>query len=96
MFISTLGREYGMLFFIISVFLIPHYIFGMIFLKTKLILKIILPFATSLISLGVLWMMFQTTNLFDIYVFLMFLPFVIVWEITYQILTYEKNRNKEN
>ena len=87
-------REYGRTCFIIYMFLIPHYIFGLIFLKTKWILKLIVPFVTAFISFGVLWLIINTCFLFSFDMLHAFI-FIIVWEIVYQILKCKKmNQHK--
>ena len=67
-------------------FLLPHYVFGFIFLKTKLIFKLIVPFATSIISTVsiVLAIYFYCVDWFVIFV-LLFIS-IFAWEIAYQIL----------
>ena len=96
---APIGREiHGMCFwflFVAFVFLIPHYIFGMIFLKTKWIFKLIVPLATTIVSFGLTWLIpetiwsmidssviFSTIGAGIVICFLV----AIVWEITYQIL----------
>ena len=76
---------------IFSVCLIPNYIFGLIFLKTKLIFKIIVPLITTSFCLGYICLMVKTNFyvLFDSLVWFIpmtFFPFAFVWEIAYQIL----------
>jgi hypothetical protein len=83
-------RESNIKIFVIFVFLIPHYVFGLIFLKTKLIFKLIAPFITAIGSFSVLWFMGQA-GFFDIVnttitYLIMFLIVIIFWEIVYQIL----------
>lgn len=77
------------------VFLILHYIFGVIFLKTKLLVKIIVPIITAIISGGILFLMIkydfclQTRLLYYGYFALIiqvFFVIILVWEMTYQIL----------
>ena len=86
--ICSMWREYGKILSVITMFgiLISHYVFGIIFLKTKLIFKFTLPIVTFFVSFGTVWLIEQTTNLLDIYPFMMFFPYVIVWEIAYQII----------
>jgi len=91
-------REYRITYFIIFAFLIPHYIFGLIFLKTKWIFKLFVPFATAYASFGGLWLlvdileqidcsiMFESNMMFLVLLF----PIAIVWEIVYQILKCKK------
>jgi hypothetical protein len=76
--------------FYILVYLIPQYIFGFIFLKTKRIYKLSIPLLSSIFSFGGLWWVvphfldiIETDILFNIiFVFLI----IISWEIPYQIL----------
>lgn len=92
------SRETGMGLFVIPTLLVTNYIFGIIFLKTKLIFKLIVPLAVAFVSFGGLWLVISLnlkTNLFDMYgywdlIIQMFLVFVIVREIAYQILKFEK------
>jgi hypothetical protein len=73
------------------VFLIPHFILGAIFLKTKLMIKLIVPTVTTIVSSVNFWLIAQT-GFFDmvnsgILEFgVLLLPIVIIWEIAYQIL----------
>ena len=101
------NRETGMEAFVIPTLLITNYIFGAIFLKIKLIFKLIVPFIVALIAFGGLWIVVflnLKTNLFDIYgywdfIIQVFLVFVIVWEIAYQILkiiTNQINHSSDN
>jgi len=79
------------IFVLIFILLIPHYVFGLIFLKTKWIFKLIVPFVTTGISFGSFWL-FEKTGLFDmiysdiLFVLVCFFPIVFSWEIAYQIL----------
>ena len=41
---------------LIYIVLPPQYTFGLIFLKTKWIFKLIVPFITSLVYLGIIWL----------------------------------------
>jgi hypothetical protein len=78
--------------------LIMHYVFGAIFLKTKLIIKLIVPFATSLIFGIVFWLIatndfYLRINFFGRYtntiyevIINTFFIFTVVWETAYQIL----------
>ena len=90
-------RESSLTFFIISVFFIPHYIFGRIFLKTKWFYKLIIPSVTALVSFGGLWWcilpLFDTIENEILYSFLFFIPIAFSWEITYQILIRCLNKN---
>jgi len=86
-------REYGKIYDLIFLFLIPHYIFGTLFLKTKLIIKFIVPFVTSIVSFGCILLIGKIgffDTLFDNAAFLAYLVlsffYVFVWEIVYQIL----------
>jgi len=92
--INEFGRSLGDT-FLIYVLLLANYVFGMIFLKTKTIFKIVVPFITAVFSFGALWCLIwllQRTdfiNLFksDMILFLLFFfPVFMVWEIAYQIL----------
>jgi len=100
---TTIGREfyemYFWFFFAVFVFLIPHYIFGMIFLKTKWIFKLIVPLLTAIVSFGTMWLiptesvwgMIGSSVIFStIWVgIVIYFLVAIVWEITYQILIRE-------
>ncbi|MBP1672770.1 MAG: hypothetical protein H6Q25_585 [Bacteroidetes bacterium] len=77
--------------FYIFVYLIPHYIFGLFFLKTKAIFKLIVPLVLSIISFGGLWWVsplffdiIETDLLFN---FLFFILIICSWEMAYLILT---------
>jgi len=78
--------------FLICVFLIPHYIFGLIFLKTKWILQLTIPLITTLISVGLMWLGMKIHDFYTIWYvgwevyLIIFLSIVAVWEIAYQIL----------
>ena len=90
-------RETGMSLSFILAFPITHYLFGFILLKTKLILKLVIPLMLTLVSFGALeliWFLnlpyliaifFNTYGYVDL-IILMFFVFVVLWEITYQIL----------
>ena len=75
----------------VVVCLIPQYIFGMIFLKTKFIVKLIVPFLATIISFGSIFIV-QTKFSYILYdniflgLMIFFIPIAIVWEIAYQIL----------
>jgi hypothetical protein len=80
-------------------FLIPHYIFGLIFLLgTKWIFKLIVPFLTAITSFGIIWLIGKT-GLIDIidygmsFLLVLFIPIVAVWEVVYQIL---KRKNDDD
>lgn len=70
-------------------FLIPQYIFGLIFLRTKWIFKLIIPIVTSSVSFGCILLMGGTCNLnLSGTVCMLLLPAVFAWEIAYQVLTF--------
>ena len=78
------------------VYLIPHFIFGLIFLKTKWIFKLVVPLLTSIVSFGC----FRLINLdnmtdFEAFAYLVFPSIVFVWESAYQILKI-KNTEETN
>jgi uncharacterized membrane protein YqjE len=89
------------------VFFVFHFIFGVIFLKTKLVYKIIVPIITALFSGGILYgiLFLMTkydfkTRILDYYGFfdmivLMFLVIILVWEIAYQIVKIIANHNNQ-
>jgi hypothetical protein len=79
---------------IIFVFLIPQYVFGLIFLKTKWIYKLIVPLATAIITFGCLRLLGDTGffKWLGYPLFLLVLPVVFSWEIAYQILKSRYNR----
>jgi hypothetical protein len=88
-------RYTGLSFSVILALPITHYIFGRFFLKTRLIIKILVPLIITLASFGVLLLIWslhlEGTHIFDMYgyvdlIILMFVIFVVLWEITYQIL----------
>lgn len=92
-------REYnGKICLIIFVFLIPHYIFGLIFLKTKCFFKFIIPFVTALASFGGLWLLIGLLEQIDcsiifesdMMLFTLFFPVAIVWEVVYLLLKHKK------
>jgi len=88
--IFPLGREFGYL-FDVTILLLHHYVFGVIFLKTKWIFKFIIPFITTVVSVGTLWcliwLFLQTEFDLDKIMSILFFPTtVIIWEIAYQIL----------
>ena len=85
------GREYGITYDFVFIFLIPQYIFGLIFLQTKLIIRFTVPIVTTVVSSGCIWLIAQTefldvVNSVVLFCFVLFLPVILVWEITYQIL----------
>ena len=71
-------------------FLIPHYIFGLIFLKTKWIFKLIVPFITAATAFGCIWLIgilgMRLCFPAIAAAFVLFIPAIFVWEIAYQIL----------
>jgi hypothetical protein len=80
--------------FYIFVSSIAHYIFSAIFIKAKLIIKLIVPLAIALVSFACIEVSWNL-DIFDRYgfwgsVIQMFLIFAILWEIAYQILKYRK------
>ena len=81
-------REYSTIYLVVFVFLIPHYVVGLIFFKTKLIIKLLVPSITTFFSFGSFWLI-GVTDMIDsdiLFFVLWFLSIVIVWEIAYQIL----------
>jgi len=88
----------GMFLEIFLAILIMHYVFGAIFLKTKLRIKWIVPLATSLVFGIVFWLMLTNNfclriNFFGRYtnaiyevIINAFLLFIVVWKTAYQIL----------
>ena len=90
------GREYGINYLLICVFFIPQYLFGLIFLQTKSIIRFIVPFATAIVSFGSIWLIreIKLFNIidFDILFYILWIPIVITWEIAYQILKFCYNR----
>jgi len=100
MVICGLGfREYEMIYFYYGIFvfafLIPHYIFGKNFLKTKLIFKLIVSFIATLVSFGSTLL----THIFDVFEFVfpivLLLPVILVWEIAYQIVKVKSEKVAE-
>ena len=94
------GREYGDNYFAICVFLIPQYIFGLVFLHTKLIIRLIVPFVTVVVSYGAMNLMGKI-GLWSIdseilFYLVLFLPVIFIWEIAYRILIKYLNQNKES
>ena len=82
----------------ILAFLFPQYIFGMIFLKTKWIFKLIVPFATAIISFGCIWLfVFEVDFWYNIFhselllCLVCCIPIVFLWEIAYQIVKFCHN-----
>jgi hypothetical protein len=94
-------RETGMILRLILAFLIAHYILGVLFLKTKWIIKLIVPLVTAIVSFGGL-LSFWKIGLFDIIksdILLYFIVFILlasVWEIAYQILIKSLNKKKNS
>ena len=93
----TLGgifREYDIFVTIVWVFIIPHYIFGLFYIKETSIFKFILPLVTAFGSLGAIWFFFALLEILNLPELIsVFLP-AIVWEIAYQILSIENKRQK--
>ena len=94
------GRGHKIVFYVICMYLIPQCVFGLIFLKTKWIFKLVVPLLTSIVSFGC----FRLINLdnmtdFEAFAYLIFPSIVFVWESAYQILkiknTEENMKNKE-
>jgi hypothetical protein len=93
---------YRMLLIEISIaFLIIHYIFCIIFFKIKLLIKLIIPFALTIFSGIIFWLMsisdfFLCTYFFNgrydnsiaDFIINTFLIFIVLWEIAYQILRF--------
>jgi len=85
------GREFGNDYFLICMYLIPQYIFGLIFLQTKLIIRFLMPLATTIVSIVIVWLIWKTV-LFDtidyviLFSLILFLPVIFIWEIAYQVL----------
>ena len=99
------GREYEMNYLVICTLLIPQLIFGLIFLQTNMIIRLIVSLVTTFISAGYFWLMIwlmRQTKLFEIFnsellfTFILFLPVIFIWEIAYQILIKYLNQNKES
>jgi len=94
-YLSALVHNFNFIFFLIFAYLIPQYIFGLIFLKTKKIFKLIVPLITSIVSFGCVFLMAEAIlNIIDSEVVVMFFPIIFVWEIAYQILV--RSLNKKN
>jgi len=94
---SGIFREYEMTHFyrgvFVLAFLIPYYIFGAIFLKTKLNFKLIVPFIATIVSFSCT-LLIHTSDIFE-YLFPVTLLFpIVVWEIAYQILIRINNSTK--
>ena len=94
------GREYGDNYLVICVFLIPQYIFGLVFLQTKLIIRLIVPFVTVVVSYGAMNLMgkigFWDIDSEILFYLVLFLPVIFIWEIAYRILIKYLNQNKES
>jgi len=86
--VTRLGNIFPIPLLIIFFFLITHYIFGSIFLKTKLIFKLIMPFVIAIVSFGstilIISFFYHMTDKHVAIV--MLLTGVFAWEIAYQIL----------
>jgi len=80
------------------IFSIPHYIWGLIFLKkTKWFLKLIVPFATTIVSFGSILLLGGTCNLdMPRTILMLSLPNVFSWEIAYQMLIKCLNKNSSS
>jgi len=79
-------------------FLIPHYIFGIIFLlDAKWIFKLIIPFLSAIISFGCFWLITETVPISSdiLTAFIFFFPIIFVWEIAYQILKIKSKKEIE-
>ena len=77
--------------------LFTHYVFGTFFLKTKLIIKLLVPFlvafASNIVIYYFLSIILRNGFIENIIQFiLMFFIFAVMWEIAYQIL---KRKTKE-
>lgn len=70
---------------LVFVYLIPHYIFGTIFLKAKWLFKLIVPLVTSIVSFGCFLLIDSknTTN-YEVLVY-SGISIIFVWEIAYQL-----------
>jgi hypothetical protein len=81
-------RESPKQIFVLFVFLIPHYIFGLVFLRTKWIFKLTVPFVTALASFGILWILWGMLYMYGSYIMFLavFISTATVWEIAYQVL----------
>jgi hypothetical protein len=97
-------REMETIYMFISVILIPFYVFGLIFLKTKWIFKLIIPLTTSLTFFGIMYLIlsifgdviFETDARINIlFAVVVFFILVVVWEIAYQILKIITNQNNQ-
>ena len=84
---------------LIFIVFIPHYIFGIIFLRTKWILKLTVPLITIIAFLGSQWLIIRIfgietdakagrTGNYIGDIFGIFLPLISLWEIAYQILKF--------
>lgn len=109
MICGGLFREYDSNYYYVAIFilafLIPQYVYGIIFLKTELIIKLVAPFISTIVSYGS--MLIVQTKFFDInnfeivFSFVLFLSIVLPWETTYQMLKFRerheiKKTNFEN
>ena len=90
---SASGHESAMILVLYLSPLIIHYLFGLIFLNAKPVIKVFVPIATTLSTVGLclllLWwytILFKMDDLYPEIIFLFFLISIIVWEMTYQIL----------
>jgi len=90
---SASGHERAMILVLYLSPLIIHYLFGLIFLNTKSIIKFFVPIVTTFSTVGLcillLWWYTIFFNMDDLYrdiILLFFLISIIVWEMTYQIL----------
>ena len=97
----------SMFFVFLIVVAVSHYVLGLIFLKTKWIFKLIVPFATAIVQLGCMGLVIWVRSMFFamlhsvilLYFVFILLPIVIPWETAYRILkiknTEENMNNKE-
>ena len=70
-------------------------VFGVIFIKTKLIIRLVVAFVVALVSYITTWLIVYYDLFFDtggLWIFFQyFLVSIILWEIAYQILKCRKN-----
>jgi len=99
-YLSLLVHNFDFIIALISVCLIPHYIFGSIFLKTKRIFKLIVPFVTSIVSFVCACLIAEITiDIIDSDILIatvLLFPIIFVWEIAYQILKRCLNKNSSS
>lgn len=88
-------REFSVIYLLIVGYIIPQYIFGVFFLKTKMVYKFVIPLVTALLSFSCLFLISMVNSEWLICVVLC-LPIAIVWEGAYHVLRVLVNNQETN